>query len=56
MKYGHLETKIKSVSLLFRPSAAFNLHITDEFRLSAILEKPATEFFGTFGTVVRYTP
>ena len=32
MKYGHLETKMKSVSLLFRPSAAFSLQLTDEFR------------------------
>ena len=32
MKHGHLETKSKSINILFRPSAAFNLQITDEFR------------------------
>ena len=45
-----------SVRTPVRPPAAFNechYHIKDGFRYSAILEKPAIGFFGTFGTVVR---
>ena len=55
-KYGHFGTKIKYVRPLVRPPTPFkecHYHIKDGFRYSAILEKPATGFFGTFGTVVR---
>ena len=51
-----LEKKIKYVRPLVRPPKPFkecHYHIKYGFRYSAILEKPATGFFGTFGIVVR---
>ena len=57
MKYGYLGTKTKSVSLSVRQPER---HLTDTLNMNSVntpfWEKPATGFFGTFGTVVRYIP